>query len=78
MDFKSKSTTKTLIDRKQLLAKYESFVNKHSNIVSIEDPFDQDDWEGWNSITKSLGSKVQIVGDYLLVNNLKRIEMAAK
>ena len=47
-------------------------------IVSIEDPFDQDDWEGCTAITKGVGSKIQIVGDDLLVTNILRIEEAIK
>lgn len=47
-------------------------------ITSIEDPFDQDDWEGWTAITKGVGSKIQIVGDDLLVTNILRIEEAIK
>ncbi len=54
---------------------YESYAAKYP-IVSIEDPFDQDDWEGWTMITKGLGSKIQIVGDDLLVTNKQRIESA--
>ncbi|EAN32053.1 phosphopyruvate hydratase [Theileria parva strain Muguga] len=45
-------------------------------IVSIEDPFDQDDWECYNKLTSKLGQKVQIVGDDLLVTNPKRIQTA--
>merc|ERR1712110_220680 len=45
-------------------------------LVSIEDPFDQDDWEGYRPFTKRLGEKVQIVGDDLLVTNPKRITKA--
>lgn len=52
---------------------YESYASKYP-IVSIEDPFDQDDWEGWTQITKGVGAKSQIVGDDLLVTNISRIE----
>ena len=43
-------------------------------VVSIEDPFDQDDWEGYAKLTAS--TKIQIVGDDLLVTNPKRISTA--
>jgi enolase len=43
-------------------------------IVSIEDPLDQDDWEGYVKLTKSLGGKIQIVGDDFFVTNTKRLE----
>ncbi len=42
-------------------------------IVSIEDPLDEDDWDGWKSMTDLLGSKVQIVGDDLFVTNVERL-----
>jgi enolase len=42
-------------------------------LVSIEDPLDEDDWEGWKTITDQLGAKVQIVGDDLFVTNPERI-----
>ena len=42
-------------------------------IVSIEDPLDEEDWEGWVAITENLGDKVQIVGDDLFVTNVERL-----
>src|SRR6185295_11854125 len=42
-------------------------------IVSIEDPLDQDDWEGYQAITQILGDRVQIVGDDFFVTNPKRL-----
>jgi enolase 1/2/3 len=42
-------------------------------IVSIEDPLDEEDWEGWKAITAQLGDKVQIVGDDLFVTNVERL-----
>ncbi len=47
-------------------------------IVSIEDPFDQDDWDGWISYTSRVGGCIQVVGDDLTVTNPKRIENAAQ
>merc|ERR1711981_475452 len=52
---------------------YRSFIEKYP-IVSIEDPFDQDDWEGYSAFTESVGSSTQVVGDDLLVTNPKRIQ----
>merc|ERR1711881_764335 len=54
---------------------YRSFIDKYP-IVSIEDPFDQDDWEGYSAFTESVGSSTQVVGDDLLVTNPKRIQTA--
>jgi enolase len=42
-------------------------------IVSIEDPLDEDDWDGWIKMTTELGSKIQIVGDDLFVTNPERL-----
>jgi len=44
-------------------------------IVSIEDGFDQDDWDGWKKLTDKLGKTVQLVGDDLFVTNTKRLQM---
>lgn len=49
---------------------YKSFVTEYP-IVSIEDPFDQDDWEHYAKLTSEIGEQVQIVGDDLLVTNPK-------
>ena len=49
---------------------YKSFVTDYP-IVSIEDPFDQDDWEHYAKMTSEIGEHVQIVGDDLLVTNPK-------
>ncbi|CAN8284994.1 unnamed protein product [Cochlearia groenlandica] len=54
---------------------YKSFVSEYP-IVSIEDPFDQDDWEHYAKMTTECGDKVQIVGDDLLVTNPKRVAKA--
>lgn len=43
-------------------------------IVSIEDPLDEDDWDGWKTITEQLGSKTQLVGDDLFVTNVERLQ----
>lgn len=43
-------------------------------VKSIEDPLDEEDWEGWKQITKELGGSVQLVGDDLFVTNTKRLE----
>ncbi|MGY2701917.1 phosphopyruvate hydratase [Nocardioides sp. HB32] len=43
-------------------------------IVSIEDPLDEDDWEGWKAITDQLGTRTQIVGDDLFVTNVERLQ----
>lgn len=59
----------------QLQAVIEGFC-KDFPIVSVEDPFDQDDFDSYARITKKIGKKIQIVGDDLLVTNPLRIKMA--
>ncbi|KAK1444423.1 enolase [Babesia gibsoni] len=59
----------------EMVAYYKDLCNKYP-IVSIEDPFDQDDWESYEMLTKEVGEAVQIVGDDLLVTNPKRIQTA--
>ena len=43
-------------------------------IVSIEDPLNEDDWEGWKTLTDELGDRIQIVGDDLFVTNVERLQ----
>lgn len=47
-------------------------------IVSLEDCLDQEDWDGWINLTKNLGDNIQIVGDDLLVTNIKFLEKAVQ
>lgn len=56
----------------EMIAYYSSLVSSYP-LVSIEDPLDEDDWDGWTAITKELGSKVQLVGDDLFVTNPERL-----
>lgn len=74
LDFKNpKSEAKDHITPDQLADLYREFI-KDSPMVSIEDPFDQDDWDSWVKFTSSVG--IQIVGDDLTVTNPKRIQTA--
>jgi len=61
----------------EMVAFYENWVAKFP-IVSIEDGLAEDDWGGWNLMTKKLGKKIQIVGDDLFVTNIKRLEKGIK
>ncbi|GIH99079.1 phosphopyruvate hydratase [Planobispora takensis] len=56
----------------ELIAFYEDLVANYP-LVSIEDPLNEEDWEGWNAITRALGDKVQLVGDDLFVTNPERL-----
>jgi enolase len=57
----------------QLADFWKEWVEKYP-IASIEDGFDEDDWEGWNILYKAVGNKVQLVGDDLFVTNVKRLQ----
>ena len=57
----------------ELVNFYEELVNKYP-IISIEDPVDENDWEGFRLITEKLGDKVQLVGDDLFVTNKKCLQ----
>jgi enolase len=56
----------------QMTAYYAELVAAYP-LVSIEDPLDEDDWEGWATITAELGDRVQLVGDDLFVTNPERL-----
>jgi enolase len=56
----------------QMIAYYADLVASYP-IVSIEDPLDEDDWDGWAKMTAELGQKIQIVGDDLFVTNPERL-----
>uniref|UniRef100_A0A8C8C5H7 phosphopyruvate hydratase n=1 Tax=Oncorhynchus tshawytscha TaxID=74940 RepID=A0A8C8C5H7_ONCTS len=75
LDFKSPPDANRHISGEELSDIYQSFVNDYP-VVSIEDPFDQDDWAAWSRLTASVG--IQVVGDDLTVTNPKRIEKAAE
>jgi len=68
-----KSNPDKLFTSDELIELYKKWVAKYP-IISLEDPLDQNDWEGYAKITKELGSKVQIIGDDLFVTNTKRLQ----
>jgi enolase len=75
--FDEKTKTYTL-DKKQLKADemvdlLTSWVDQYP-IVSIEDGFAEDDWEGWKKLTEKLGKRIQLVGDDLFVTNTERLQ----
>lgn len=57
----------------ELIAHWKQLAQKYP-IISIEDALDEDDWEGWQQLTKELGDKVQLVGDDLFVTNTERLK----
>merc|ERR1712187_318207 len=76
LGFKIDNPDPSLLKTKdELLEFYKEIAGKYP-IVSIEDPFDQDDWDGYSEMVAQMGDSVQIVGDDLLVTNPKRIAYA--
>ncbi|TWW63208.1 Beta-enolase [Takifugu flavidus] len=73
LDFKSPDDPSRHISGEKLGDLYRSFI-KNYPVQSIEDPFDQDDWQNWAAFTAS--TEIQIVGDDLTVTNPKRIQQA--
>ncbi|HUC97450.1 MAG TPA: phosphopyruvate hydratase [Candidatus Polarisedimenticolaceae bacterium] len=59
--------------REEMVRLYEDWVRRYP-IISIEDAFAEDDWEGWQMVTQALGKKVQLVGDDLFVTNQVRLK----
>ncbi len=73
LDFKTANNDGSKVVTGEQLSKiYEDFVHKFP-VISIEDPFDQDDWTSYAALTAKIGAGTQIVGDDLLVTNPKRI-----
>ena len=56
----------------EMIALYEELVNRYP-IISIEDGLDENDWDGWQEMTRRLGDQIMLVGDDLFVTNVKRI-----
>ena len=64
-------------DTREMISYYEELIEKFP-IASIEDGLAEDDWDGWQEMTKRIGKKVQLVGDDLFVTNTKRLEAGIK
>jgi enolase len=78
-EFFDEKTNKYTFDKKELskgelVDTYKRLADKYP-IISIEDGFDENDWEGWKLITDAVGDKVQLVGDDLFVTNVERVKM---
>ncbi len=63
----------TVMTSEEMVDMWESFVDKYP-IISIEDGMGENDWEGWQLMTRRLGHRIQIVGDDLFVTNVERIK----
>lgn len=76
LDFKTLNNNGTQrVTGQELINIYRNFVDNYP-VISIEDPFDQDDWEAYASLTAAIGTNVQVVGDDLLVTNPTRVRKA--
>jgi len=76
LDFKNEASAPEMKKTAaQLIDYYKSWLSKYP-FVSIEDPFDQDDWDAYKAMMTEVGDKVQIVGDDLLVTNPTRVKKA--
>lgn len=76
LDFKNKDTDGSQVLTADKLADlYKSFITDFP-VISIEDPFDQDDWAAYKAFNAAVKEKIQIIGDDLLVTNPKRIQEA--
>ena len=63
----------TVMTSDEMIDMWEDLVNKYP-IISIEDGLGEDDWEGWQRMTKRLGNRIQLVGDDLFVTNAARVK----
>ncbi|MGD0877393.1 MAG: phosphopyruvate hydratase [Anaerolineales bacterium] len=66
-------TEKRKVTSAEMVQMYSDWVTKYP-IVVIEDGLSEDDWDGWKLLNKTLGGKIELVGDDLFVTNVKRIE----
>merc|ERR1712151_393744 len=74
MDFKNPQSPDSMKKSTEELIEYYKVWLSKSPLVSIEDPFDQDDWDAYKKFMDAVGKDVQVVGDDLLVTNPKRIK----
>ena len=71
------SKEKKELSSSEMIRYFENWAKKY-NLITLEDPLAEDDWESWTEITKKLGSKIKIIGDDLTVTNINRLEKAIK
>ena len=68
-----KSAPKKKVSSDEMIKHWQKWADKYP-IISIEDGLAEDDWDGWAKLTKTLGDRIQLVGDDLFVTNTKRLE----
>ena len=67
------SSTGEKLTSDQMVSYWKDLVKKYP-ILSIEDGLDEDDWKGWENLTRIMGDSIQLVGDDLFVTNVNRLE----
>ncbi len=72
-----KSNPKKKMSSDAMIKYYEQWIAKYP-IISLEDGLAEDDWAGWQKLTKAMGDKIQLVGDDIFVTNTKRLERGIK
>ena len=72
-DYAWKKSSGARLSASDLITRYSSWVERYP-LISIEDGLDQDDWSGWQELSRALGSRVQLVGDDLFVTNESRLK----
>lgn len=73
----SSNSAEVVRTTEEMISYYERLIEKYP-IISIEDGLAEDDWDGWQLMTKRIGHKVQLVGDDLFVTNPKRLQAGIK
>lgn len=63
-----------VLSREEMVAMWTDFAEKYP-IISLEDGMGENDWEGWDMLTRALGHRIQLVGDDLFVTNTQRLQM---
>jgi len=64
-----------VLSREMLVNIYNEWIQKY-NVISIEDGLNENDWEGWRAMNEKIGGKTMLIGDDLLVTNVKRVKTA--
>ncbi|MBI3616320.1 MAG: phosphopyruvate hydratase [Candidatus Omnitrophica bacterium] len=75
--YRLKTGKKGAVSSEELIRLYRGWVSRYP-IVSIEDGLGEDDWEGWEALTRALGRKVQLVGDDLFVTNPEKLRQGIR
>jgi enolase len=71
--YKFYKSTQKLVTSDEMVSYWADWVSKYP-IISIEDALGEDDWDGWEKLTRAIGNKVQLVGDDLFVTNTQRLQ----